>query len=125
MPVNSRAKGAAGERELADELNRLGLLARRSVQYCGKPGDNADLVVAGLRAHVECKRTETMRLERWLEQVALDAKGKPWIICYRQSRKPWLVIQTLEHWAADSLDARDAINHRATRFLEVTDVGPC
>lgn len=113
MPLNSRAKGAVGERELADHLCRLGLMARRTVQYSGKGGDDADLRIEGLDAHVECKRTEVIRLDRWLDQVTTDSRGRPWIICTRQSRRPWLVIQTLEHWVEDSADARRAREHRA------------
>ena len=124
MPLNSRAKGAAGERELADEFCRLGLLARRTVQYSGKGGDDADLRVEGLTAHVECKRTEVIRLDRWLEQVTLDCRGKPWIICTRQSRRPWLVIQTLEHWVQDSSDAKRARDARNDVFQRIIDVGP-
>jgi len=105
MPLNSRAKGAVGERELADELVRLGMLARRTVQYSGKSGEAADLVVDGLSLHLECKRTEVIRLDKWLEQVAVDSRGRPWIICTRQNRRPWLVIQTLDQWAADSTAA--------------------
>lgn len=112
MPVNGRAKGARGERELADELNRLGLLARRTVQYSGKSGESADLVVAGLAVHVECKRTEVIRLDKWLEQVAVDAHGKPWCIFMKQNRRPWLVVQTLEHWVADSQAAQRALAER-------------
>lgn len=105
MPLNSRAKGAVGERELADELVRLGMLARRTVQYSGKSGEAADLVVDGLSLHLECKRTEVIRLDKWLEQVAVDSRGRPWIICTRQNRRPWLVIQTLDQWASDSTAA--------------------
>jgi Holliday junction resolvase len=105
MPLNSRSKGAVGERELADELVRLGMMARRTVQYSGKSGDAADLVVDGLALHVECKRTEQIRMDQWLEQVKRDCNGRPWIICMRQSRRPWLVVQTLDQWAGDSSSA--------------------
>ena len=113
MPLNSRAKGAVGERELADELVRLGMLARRTVQYSGKSGDAADLIVDGLGLHLECKRTEQIRMDKWLEQVAHDCHGKPWVIVTRQSRRPWLVVQTLDQWADDSAFAMRARSHRA------------
>ena len=54
--TNSRAKGARGERELADALTMLGVSARRSVQYCGKGTDSGDLIVDGFPHHLECKR---------------------------------------------------------------------
>ena len=113
MPLNSRAKGAVGERELADELVRLGMIARRTVQYSGKSGDAADLIVEGLSLHVECKRTEQIRMDKWLEQVERDCHGKPWVIVTRQSRRPWLVVQTLDQWVEDSTHAIRARSHRA------------
>mgnify|MGYP003302616681 CR=1 FL=1 len=39
MAVNSKRKGAAGERELAHKLNECGFETRRSVQYNGKADD--------------------------------------------------------------------------------------
>jgi Holliday junction resolvase len=41
--MNSRAKGARGERELASVLRNEGFDARRGQQYCGANGD-ADLL---------------------------------------------------------------------------------
>lgn len=110
--ARSREKGSAGERELADELNRLGMMARRSVQYCGASGEASDLIVQALSVHVECKRCERLRMAEWIEQARRDAKGKPWIVVTRQSRQPWLVVQTLDQWAADSIAAGHAIQHR-------------
>lgn len=121
MPLNSRSKGAVGERELADELVRLGMLARRTVQYSGKSGDAADLIVEGLTIHVECKRTEQIRMDKWLEQVQRDSHGKPWLIFTRQSRRPWLVIQTIDQWAGDSTAAGFARAHRADLMRAAVD----
>ena len=51
--TNSRAKGKAGERELAKKLREFGVDARRGQQYSGANGD-ADVV--GLQGvHIECK----------------------------------------------------------------------
>lgn len=112
--MSSREKGAVGERELADELQKLGMLARRSVQYCGKSGEASDLVVDGLRLHVECKRCERIRLPEWIDQARNDSAhaGLPWAVFTRQNRQPWLVIQTLDSWAMDSMVAQAAIAHR-------------
>ena len=76
MPVNGRNKGAVGERELVDVLNSNGMMARRTVQYCGKSGDAADVVISGTELHVECKRTEHVRLYEWVEQAQRDAHGR-------------------------------------------------
>lgn len=110
--MNSRSKGSVGERELADELSMRGLMARRTVQYCGKSGDSADIAIAGIGLHVEVKRCERIRLPEWIEQAHGDAHGRPWAIFTRQSRRPWLVIQTLDQWIEDSAMSRAAIEHR-------------
>jgi Holliday junction resolvase len=76
MPINSRAKGARFERQLASKLREYGYKdARRSVQYCGKPGEAADIVnLPGL--HIEAKHREQMRLYDWVAQAKRDAAGK-------------------------------------------------
>ena len=114
MPLNSRSKGAVGERELADELVRRGIMARRTVQYCGKTGDAADVIVEapGHYLHIEVKRCERVRLSEWVDQAVRDSKGKPWCIFTRQSRRPWLVIQTIDQWVEDSNMAGEARAHR-------------
>ena len=57
--MNSRRKGAEGERELARVLQEYGFDSRRGQQYCGANGD-ADVV--GLQGvHIECKRVEKLR----------------------------------------------------------------
>lgn len=125
--MNSRSKGARGELELADQLNRLGFLTRRSVQYCGNTGDAADLVVVNFDPHVEVKRTERVRLREWLEQVEVDSKGRPWLIFHRGNRMDWLVIQTLDQWNRDSKSAqaaRDEVTRRQAQFTEATHADP-
>jgi Holliday junction resolvase len=125
--MNSRSKGARGELELADQLNRLGFLTRRSVQYCGNTGDAADLVVVNFDPHVEVKRTERVRLREWLEQVEVDSKGRPWLIFHRGNRMEWLVIQTLDQWNSDSKSAqaaRDEVTRRQAQFTEATHADP-
>lgn len=110
--ARSREKGACGERELADELCRIGMMARRSVQYCGASGEASDLLVQGLDLHVECKRCERIRMPEWVAQATRDAHGRPWVIVTRQSRQPWLVVQTLAQWSTDSMAAQIAMRHR-------------
>lgn len=93
--MNSRAKGAAGERELAHELEKYGFTARRGQQFCGANGD-ADVVgVPGL--HIECKRVERLNLEEAMEQSRRDAReGEKPVVMHRKNRKPWLVTISLE-----------------------------
>jgi Holliday junction resolvase len=120
MPINSRAKGATGERELAGELNALGMMAHRAQQYSGAMGD-ADLVVRGLELHVECKRVSRARIAEYVHQASHDAKGKPWAVFLRLDRQPWLVIQPLPQWAADSVLAQRAQKTRADIVQRIVD----
>lgn len=90
--INSRAKGKAGELELAQLLRNQGHLnARRGQQFSGINGD-ADIVgVSGI--HIECKRCEHVYDEQWLKQSERDArKGELPVVIYRRSREQWKVI---------------------------------
>lgn len=99
MAKNSRAKGASGERELANTLKGYGYTARRGQQYCGANGD-ADVV--GLDGiHIECKRVERLNIDTAMEQAIEDARGGELpAVFHRKNRKPWLVTMTLDDWMA-------------------------
>lgn len=95
--MNSRNKGAAGERELANKLKEYGYDARRGQQYCGANGD-ADVV--GLDGiHIECKRVERLNLYDAMAQSVHDAKEneKP-AVFHRKNRCEWLVTMRLDDW---------------------------
>lgn len=96
--MNSRQKGARGERELANLLKGYGYEnSRRGQQYCGSNGD-ADVVgLPGI--HIECKRVEKLNLEKAMDQAKFDCKEneKP-AVFHRKDRKPWLVTMALEDW---------------------------
>ena len=95
--MNSRAKGAGGERELAKKLREYGYDCRRGVQYSGANGD-ADVVgLPGI--HIECKRVERLNLEDAMAQSRRDAReGEIPVVMHRKTRYPWLVTMTLEDW---------------------------
>lgn len=97
MAKNSRAKGAAGERELANTLKQYGYAARRGQQYCGANGD-ADVV--GLDGiHIECKRVERLNIDDAMAQAIADAReGETPAVFHRKNRKGWLVTMTLADW---------------------------
>lgn len=96
MGRKSRNKGASGERELAHELSRLlGVEARRGCQYRGGPG-SPDVVADIPEVHIECKRTERLRLYEALEQAIADAGEKVPIVAHRQNHKPWVAIVRLD-----------------------------
>lgn len=96
--MNSRQKGARGERELANVLKGYGYKeSRRGQQYCGSNGD-ADVVgLTGI--HIECKRVEKLNLEKAMEQAEHDRReGEKPVVFHRKDRKPWLVTMKLEDW---------------------------
>lgn len=97
MAVNSRAKGARGERELAGKLREYGYEARRGQQYCGSNGD-ADVVgLPGI--HIECKRVERLNLADAMEQAEDDARlGEKPVVFHRKAHCEWQVTMLLDDW---------------------------
>lgn len=94
--INSNRKGKEGERELARKLIELGFNGcRRGQQYNGIEGEDV-VGIDGL--HIESKRTETLQLEKALEQAKKDGYGKgiP-IVCHRKNRGKWIIILELEN----------------------------
>ena len=98
--INSRAKGAAGERELASYLREQGWQkARRTQQYAGNPeGGSGDVVCANFPFHIEGKRCQALKPEDWMAQAKRDCpEGKiPAVFFRRNGRKEWLVILTAD-----------------------------
>lgn len=74
MPINSRTKGAAGEREFAVLLRERGYRsAKRGQQFRGG-GDSPDVVgIEGV--HFEVKRSERFNLYDAVNQARRDADG--------------------------------------------------
>lgn len=98
MPINSRQKGAAGERELAKLLEDYGWESKRGQQHAGSP-DSPD-VISQFPWHIEGKRTEKTAPIKWMEKATEDAGGnKPPMIFWRPNRGQWMVMC----WAGDLL----------------------
>jgi hypothetical protein len=94
--INSKQKGATGERELASVLSAHGWFARRAQQYCGYHGTE-DLVHSIPGVHIECKRVERLNLVEAYKQAKRDAiLDKLAIVCHRSNRSPWLVTLSLD-----------------------------
>ena len=95
--INSRAKGAKGERELAGLLRDHGYKARRGQQYCGANGA-ADVVgLPGI--HAECKRVEKLNIYDAIDQAKRDKKDDllP-AVFHRKNNHEWLVTMPLDDW---------------------------
>lgn len=95
--MNSRNKGAAGERELAAKLREYGYKCRRGQQYSGANGD-ADVV--GLPGvHIECKRVEKLNLYDAMAQAVEDASGDETpAVFHRKNNRDWLVTLRLDDY---------------------------
>lgn len=95
--MNSRAKGARGERELARILRGYGYDCRRGQQYCGANGD-ADVV--GLpRIHIECKRGQRLNIDDAMLQAIRDRReGEFPAVFHRKNNGKWMVTMLLEDW---------------------------
>lgn len=88
----ARNKGKSGELEVAHLLWKHGFTdAHRTQQFSGKDG-TADVI--GLPGfHIEVKRQEVLRIEKWCEQATNDAAaGNVPIVVFRRSHQPWRVV---------------------------------
>lgn len=95
--MNSKAKGARGERELASKLKEYGYDCRRGQQYCGANGD-ADVVgLPGI--HIECKRVEHLNIYDAISQAKHDKKDDELpAVFHRKNESKWLVTMELDDW---------------------------
>jgi hypothetical protein len=94
--VDSRAKGARGERELAKFLQSHGYEARRGQQNCGGP-ESPDVKHDIPGIHIECKRTETLSLYPALAQAIRDAgSALTPTVWHKRNGNEWLVILRAE-----------------------------
>lgn len=96
MPINSRQKGAKGERELANKLKDYGYNTRRGQQFNGLEGED----IVGLDyIHIECKRVERLNLEDAILQAKRDAKQNQIpAVFHRKNNHKWLVTMELDDW---------------------------
>ena len=108
----SRRKGVVGELEVVHELDRMGILARRTAQRMGSSGDASDVIVEGAVVHLEVKRTQTLAWKATIAQASRDAKGKPWVILHRTNGGKWMAIVPMDQWVADSEIMQRARSHR-------------
>lgn len=92
--VNSRAKGARGERDAAKALSEvLGVPCRRTQQYCGASDESDDIVSEGIDVSWEVKFCERVNLFDALAKCRADARpGSVPAVLHRKKNKPWLLV---------------------------------
>ena len=96
MSVNSRAKGARGEREFSNWLKSHGHEeVRRGQQYAGIEGED----VVGLDGiHIEVKRVEALNIDKAMDQSIRDSQDKIPIVAHRKNGREWLITMRVEDW---------------------------
>jgi Holliday junction resolvase len=96
--VNSRAKGARGERAFAGFLKMYGLVAYRGQQFHGG-SESPDVVCPDLpHCHFEVKNCKaSLEPYTWIEQAIKDAgEGKLRVVVHRAKGKEWIAIMPIE-----------------------------
>lgn len=95
--MNSRQKGARGERELASKLRDYGYESRRGQQFSGANGDPDVVGLSGI--HIECKRVERLNIEDAMAQAKRDARENEIpAVFHRKNHCEWLVTMELDKW---------------------------
>lgn len=119
--MNSRSKGARGEREAATLFREYGYDVHRTAQRTGVTG-TADIEGApGI--HVEVKRRESLNVYDAMAQAVRDHKGNTLpVVMWRKNDCEWLMTMRFEDWMelyrvweAATADTRDLpFNNRST-----------
>ncbi len=98
MPkINSRDKGARGEREFAAFLRSKGWEAKRGQQHAGGT-DSPDVIHNVPDVHFEIKRDEALRLHAAMAQAQRDCGDKVPVVAHRRNRGEWLVTLSADDW---------------------------
>lgn len=92
LSINSRQKGARGEREFAKELTHAGFPAERGQQHAGGQ-DSPDVKCPSLsKIHFEVKRVERGNPYNWLTQAQGDCGPKIPVVAHKRNHCEWLAI---------------------------------
>ena len=102
MATNGKRKGKTGELELASKFREYGYDARRSVQYNGKAEEGQPDLVGIPYLHVECKRTESLRLYDAIDQAKRDSEGTETlpVVFHRKNNCEWVAIMPFDVFMA-------------------------
>lgn len=119
MTINSRRKGACGEREWAAFCREhLGIGARRGQQYNGIDGE--DVVVNVPNLHIEVKRVEALNVPKAMQQAERDAGACVPVLAHRRNREPWLLTiraEDLRRFLEILTDYYEAERERITALI--------
>lgn len=96
--INSRQKGARGERMFAQLLREHGYEAERGCQHSG--GKDSPDVKSNMRGvHWEVKFVEKLNLHSAVEQSKRDVgENEMPLVAHKRSREEWLVTMRFEDW---------------------------
>lgn len=100
MPINSRAKGARGERLFCAFLRGKGYRARRAQQYAGVPSEDSADVITALDAllYIDVKNTERLFPLEWMAKALSDrGPGGTRIptIAWKKNRGDWVAMLSM------------------------------
>jgi len=93
--IDSREKGARGERDCRDLLRGFGYEAHRGQQHSGG-ADSPDVIHSIPGVHIEVKRVEGNDPYRWIKQAVSDCGDRVPVVFHRRNHKEWLVILRAE-----------------------------
>ena len=96
--INSRAKGARFERELAKKLREYGYDAERGCQHAGGK-DSPDVKTNMLGIHIEAKDVEKLNIWNALEQSRRDAgEDEMAVVMFKRSKTKIYVAMEMDEF---------------------------
>ncbi len=96
MPINSRAKGVAGELEFAKALRKHGFKARRGQQHRGG-ADSPDVITDMPGIQWEVKRVELLNINKAMAKAIADTDFMDMpAVAHRKNGTEWLVTVRLD-----------------------------
>lgn len=120
--INSRDKGAKGEREISRLIRERGYDVRRGQQYSGLEGED----VVGLDyIHIEVKRVEQLNIDKAMEQATRDSKSNQIpAVFHRKNHKKWKVTLSFEDFMTlyDSYYSDMKLKERENRNVEIQEI---
>jgi Holliday junction resolvase len=120
MGLSQRQKGKRVEREACKLLQSLGYEAERSVQFCGRSEDSADVRhnVPGVRIEIKGGYDNIdvsgTTVDDWIVKVESERQTgnkDNALVLWKRSRKSWLAIFRVQDIIVLSADIKASINY--------------